>query len=173
MPTPDSTFELPAEPLNEKELDIYRDQLIAFKAELDEYKAKLDSHESSRERIFEQRKSAEEEYDKMIVYLAGGGLVLTVGFVKDLTKAAETQQIGWLLGCWISFAAALLVNLVSHALARLSADAFLTDHPKYKKYDGWVRAANLIALILVGCGVTAFLIFVYQNFPAHGQASIR
>jgi hypothetical protein len=42
----------------------------------------LKSHEETRQHVLEQRKSAEEEYDKLIVYLAAGGLVLTVGFVR-------------------------------------------------------------------------------------------
>lgn len=168
MPAPESTHQLPTEPLTEPELVEYHQQLEEWDTKLRKFAADLNSHEKTQERVLVQRKSAEEEYDKLIVYLAGGGLVLTVGFVKDLTKAAETRQVGWLLGCWITFAAALLVNLISHILARLAADAFLVNNPKWEKLDRWVSNSNWIALILVGIGVLAFIIFVFQNFPVHG-----
>lgn len=168
MPAPEPTHQTPTEPLNEQELEEYQGKLEAWDAELQKFKADLNSHEETRQRVLEQRKSAEEEYDKLIVYLAAGGLVLTVGFVKDLTKAAETHQVGWLLGCWITFAAALVVNLASHALARMAADAFLINKSNWEKLDRLVMRSNWLALILVGLGVTAFLIFVFQNFPTHG-----
>jgi len=168
MPAPESTHQPPNEPLTEPELVEYHQQLEEWDTKLKKFAADLNSHEKTQERVLVQRKSAEEEYDKLIVYLAGGGLVLTVGFVKDLTKAAETRQVGWLLGCWITFATALLVNLVSHILSRSAADAFLVNNPKWEKLDWWVSNSNWIALILVGIGVLSFIIFVFQNFPVHG-----
>jgi hypothetical protein len=168
MPAPEPTHQPPAEPRTEQELEEYQRQLEGWEADLQKFKADLNSHEETRQRVLEQRKSAEEEYDKLIVYLAAGGLVLTVGFVKDLTKAAETHQVGWLLGCWITFAAALIVNLASHALSRMAADAFLINQSNWSRLDRLVMWANWVALILVGLGVVAFLIFVFQNFPAHG-----
>jgi hypothetical protein len=168
MPAHESTHQSPTEPFTEQELDEYFRQLEEWDVKLKKFAADLNSHEKTQERVLVQRKSAEEEYDKLIVYLAGGGLVLTVGFVKDLTKAAQTHQVGWLLGCWITFAAALIVNLASHALSRLAADAFLINNPKWEKIDGWVITSNWVALTLVGIGVISFLTFVFQNFPAHG-----
>jgi hypothetical protein len=168
MAAPEPTYQAPTEPLNEQELDEYHRQLEQWDAELKKFAADLNSHEKTQERVLVQRKSAGEEYDKLIVYLAGGGLVLTVGFVKDLTKAAETQHVGWLLGCWICFAAALISNLASHAFSRLAADDFLTNNPKWKKKDWWVNIFNWTALTLVGAGVVFFLVFVFQNFPKHG-----
>lgn len=47
----------------------------------------------------ENRKSSELEYDKLIVYLAGGGLVFTIGFVKDLMQLTKSSHLSWLL-CW-------------------------------------------------------------------------
>lgn len=168
MPAPEPTHQPLPELNSEQELEEYKRQLEEWDAKLQKFKTELNSHEETRKRVLEQRKSAEEEYDKMIVYLAGGGLVLTVGFVKDLTKAAETDHVGWLLGCWICFAAALIVNLASHAFSRLAADDFLINNPKWKKKDWWVASCNWTSLILVGGGVISFLVFVFQNFPKHG-----
>lgn len=101
---PESAAISPVEPLTEEQLVVYDQQLSDWNQRPQVYAADLNSHEKSRERALENRKNAEIEYDKLIVYLAGGGLVLTVGFVKDLTKAAKTTDVGWLLGCWICFA---------------------------------------------------------------------
>lgn len=164
---PEPTFTTPTTPLTEEELAEYQQKLTDWNQELETYAANLDSHDKSRERALDNRKNAEIEYDKLIVYLAGGGLVLTVGFIKDITKAAKTTDVGWLLGCWICFALALLVNLVSHALTRMAADALLTDAPNWKKLDKKVNWANWTCLILVGLGIFVFLVFVFLNFPAH------
>ena len=36
--------------------------------------------------LYEIRKYAGEHYDKLIIYLSSGALVLTVGFVKDIVE---------------------------------------------------------------------------------------
>ena len=75
----------------------------------------------------ENRKSSELEYDKLIVYLAGGVLVLTIGFVKDLMQLTKSAHLDWLLLCWVLFALCLLINLLSHRLAKQAFDSYLRE----------------------------------------------
>lgn len=113
----------------------------------------------------ENRKNSELEYDKLIVYLAGGGLVLTIGFVKDLMQLSKAAHIGWLLLCWVLFALCLLTNLFSHRLAKVAFDSYLREEtgPKHEQKKWRVEFANIICFLLVAGGTLAFVVFVFLN----------
>jgi hypothetical protein len=81
-----------------------------------------------RAKLFQEMyKSAGDEFDKQVVYLSGGGLVLTIGFVKDIVKLSATAFLPFLLLSWILFAATLLLNLWSHKASATSTDLFLSQ----------------------------------------------
>nr|GEW82229.1 hypothetical protein [Tanacetum cinerariifolium] len=93
----------------------------------EKYQEELEHFKRETLSALETRKSSEQEYDKLIVYLAGGGLVLTIGFVKDLMQLTKSAYIGWLLACWLFFALCLLTNLFSHYLAKQAFDSYLRE----------------------------------------------
>lgn len=113
----------------------------------------------------ENRKNSELEYDKLIVYLAGGGLVLTIGFVKDLMQLSKAAHIGWLMLCWALFALCLLTNLFSHRLAKQAFDSYLREETglKHERKKWRVDIANMICFLLVAGGTLAFVVFVFLN----------
>jgi hypothetical protein len=65
----------------------------------------------------ELHKSSAQEYDKQTVYLAGGGLALTLTFAKDIIHITGSHAIPLLILTWIAFATALLCNLISQRKA--------------------------------------------------------
>lgn len=113
----------------------------------------------------DNRKNSELEYDKLIVYLSGGGLVLTIGFVKDLMQLSKAAHIGWLLLCWALFALCLLTNLLSYRLAKRAFDSYLREEtgPKHERKKWWVEFANVVCFSLVAGGTLAFVVFVFLN----------
>jgi hypothetical protein len=137
------------------EMAAYEEQMEQFKREI---LAALDN-----------RKSSEQEYDKLIVYLAGGGLALTIGFVKDLMQLTKSAYLGCLLTCWALYALCLLTNLWSHWLAKKAFDSYLReeklDVQQRKKW--WVEAANVICFLLVAGGTLSFVLFVFLNLVYH------
>jgi preprotein translocase subunit Sss1 len=137
------------------------------KEQLAAYKQQLAAYEESRKLAAEDRKYSEQEFDKLVIYLAGGGLVLTIGFVKDLIKITEATNITLLILCWAGFISSLLMNLISHRLAVWARDAFLSDLPVWRQRDRYTRWANLLCLVLITLGVLFFVFFVVQNLPAH------
>lgn len=156
----------PVEPLTEEQLVVYDQQLSDWDQKLQAYAADLNSHEKSRERALENRKNAEIEYDKLIVYLADGGLVLTLGFVERPYQGRQNHRRGLAAG---------LLDLLRAGLAGQSA--FPRAYPnglrcaayrrtQLEKLDNQVNWANSIYILLVGLGIFAFLIFVFINFPA-------
>lgn len=132
-----------------------------------EYEDQLAVYVESRKLAEEHRKYSEQEYDKLIIYLAGGGLVLTIGFVKDIINMTAAVNTTLLLLCWVSFILCLLTNLISHRLAVAARDAFLSDKPTWRRKDRYTRWANQLCLALIVLGVIFFVAFVVQNLPAH------
>jgi hypothetical protein len=138
-------------------------------AEMAAYEEQLEQFKRETLAALENRKSSEQEYDKLIVYLAGGGLVLTIGFVKDLLQLTKSAYLGWLLACWVLYALCLLTNLWSHWLAKKAFDSYLREEKKdvqdQKKW--WVDAANVICFLLVAGGTLSFVLFVLLNLFYH------
>lgn len=100
----------------------------------------------------------------MIVYLSGGGLVLTIGFVGDVIKF-ETSTAQWLLlTTWICFTTSMITILFSHRSSLKSIDLELIG--KDKKSDFWDRITkflNWVGLLSFILGVILFVIYVMLN----------
>lgn len=141
----------------------------AYAAALEQYQEQLEQFKRETLAALENRKSSEQEYDKQVVYLAGGGLVLTIGFVKDLLTLTKSAHLWALLTCWVLYALCLLTNLASHWLARQAFDSYLreesADLQRYKKRQ--VEVANVICFLLVAGGTFAFVLFVFLNILCH------
>lgn len=109
---------------------------------------------------------SEESFDKQIVYLAGGGLVLTVGFVKEVVSDLTNSSLLWMLySSWVLFAMTLVINLVSHKFSTKSVDYFLES--KFDKGTKWNRIAtlcNTLSVVLLFCAIISFIIFTLNNF---------
>jgi hypothetical protein len=140
-----------------------------YAAAQEQYKEQLEQFKRETLAALENRKSSEQEYDKLIVALAGGGLALTIGFVKDLMQLTKSAYLGWLLTCWALFALCLLTNLWSHWLAKQAFDAYLREDPltlqNHKKW--WVEVANVSCFVFVAAGTLAFVLFVFLNLLRH------
>lgn len=110
------------------------------------------------------RDYSEEQFDQLIVYLSGGGLVLTIGFVDDVIKF-ETSTAQWLLlSTWICFTISMITILFSHRSSLRSIDLELLG--KDKKSDFWdtiTKLFNWFGLLSFILGVILFLIYVMLN----------
>ena len=133
----------------------------------------------------ELHKLSSQEFDKQVVYIAGGGLALTLTFAKDIAAVTNSFFIPLLLLTWLCFAAALLINLFSHRKATTSHDAARSLHQHYLERheakelihqpscDVWsaqmhtgnaqVHRLNHWSFLTVGAGIGCFILFVLLN----------
>lgn len=149
----------------------------------------------------DRQKESGQEFDKQIVYIAGGGLALTLTIAKDIVALAGKQHIYLLLLAWLSFAVALFLNLVSHRVATRLYDALASIHLHYRerytaqkpidllKMQQESTKANAASSVLgrlntfslwgVAIGIFSFVIFTFINFstmpdkPADDQPVIH
>ncbi len=133
----------------------------------------------------ELHKLSSQEFDKQVVYIAGGGLALTLTFAKDIASVTSSLFIPLLLITWLLFAGALLINLFSYRKAAQSYDASTSLHRHYRerhvacisidqpKCDAWkmamvdgdaaVHRLNAWSFGAVAAGIATFILFVLLN----------
>jgi len=114
--------------------------------------------------ILKMRDYAEEQFDKLIVYLNGGALVLTIGFVKDITKITKETDTTILILSWSSFVVSLLLILLSHKSALASTNYELKLKEKTSDcFDIITRILNWLSFLILITGLILFIIFISKN----------
>ena len=73
--------------------------------------------ERKADRIYSAR-----QYDKLIVYLSGGGLVITTGISSNIIKLNEAANPIIIVLSWALFTLALISNLISQLSSRRSME---------------------------------------------------
>jgi len=117
-----------------------------------------------RKKLLEIRNYSEEQFDKLIIYLSSGGLVLTVGFVNDLIEIDQSNCISLLITTWISFTLSLIINLFSHRTSLRSTDLELKEEDsKSEFWDEVTNFLNWTGLIFFIIGVLSFIIYFLIN----------
>jgi len=115
--------------------------------------------------LHEIRTYAGQSFDKQIVYLAGGGLVLTIGFIERIIPDLTKSEYTWFLyGTWIFFVLTLIANLLSHRCTTASIDYFISgEDAKGAKWNTLVSIANTSSVICLSIGTISFIVFIIKN----------
>jgi len=134
------------------------------------YKMKTEKEKSSQEnsdwlaQIRKIREYSSEQFDKLLVYLSSGALVLTLGFVKDIVKISDETDKSLLIASWSLYALSLLLILFSHKSSIISMDFELNKKSKKSDlFDIITEVLNWSSTISLLAGIITFIIFVYKN----------
>ncbi|MBL1280685.1 MAG: hypothetical protein COA33_010445 [Fluviicola sp.] len=124
-----------------------------------------DTEEEKRDiAIVKMRDYAEEQYDKLLVYLNSGALVLTVGFVKDIVEITDETNTTLLKISWICFTASLLVILISHRTGIIATNFDIKGAEKISNvWNNFTKFLNWLAMMTLAFGIITFLIFVSKT----------
>lgn len=130
---------------------------------------------------------AYEQFDKLIITLASGGLVLTIGFVKDIVHIIPSTDTTLLKYSWYLFTSSLIIALLGHIFAILANRIIISikieeiDAHKEKvefnnnsiriRLKRWIfksinlslKSTNIIAFISLLTAIIVFVTFVNQN----------
>lgn len=114
--------------------------------------------------VRKMRDYAQEEFDKLIVYLSSGGLVLTVGFVKDLVDLDEACWKFLLILSWAGFIISLIMILLSHRSAIKASTLELIElHDESDNQDQKTERLNFFSFIVLIAAVIVFVLFISIN----------
>ena len=119
--------------------------------------------------LYETRRYAGEQYDKLIVYLSSGALTLTVGFIEKIVDLSKVKDLTLLYLSWVLFSASLILILISHRTSLLSID--LEIKTKDKMSNVWNIVTDVLNWISMGAlvvGIIIFIQFVSITFAMQG-----
>jgi hypothetical protein len=124
----------------------------------------MTEEEKYSDKVQKDRDYSSDLFDKQLVYLSAGALVLTIGFVKDLVVITDETNTILLIISWISFTLSLIAMLLSHRSSVYSMDYELDG--KSKKSDDWdliTKFLNWVSTLSLIIGIILFIIFISKN----------
>ncbi len=137
-----------------------------------------EQHLKYREVLVSAEQKAQEEFDKTVLSLSGGGLGVSFVFLKDVIGSEPVLSPYYLTGAWVSWALSILAVLFSYHLSHKTIhrmiqqiDAGQGDAPGF---GGWYASVtqwlNAIGGALFVVGVLSITVFACVNFT-HKETS--
>ena len=129
-------------------------------------KQEIGNYDDRTSQLMNLRAEAERQFDKQIVYLSGGALVFSIGFVKDIIGVNKLPVCKWLLiASWVCFAVSLIVNLFSYLSSRKAIDKeLLEEEKKSNLYNYLTKNLNWLSISGLLLGLILLIVFATINF---------
>lgn len=127
-----------------------------------------------RQHLVLAEQKAQEDYDKAVLSLAGGGLGISLAFVEKVVGAGSLVKSWMLAGSWLCWAVSIACVLFSYFLSRRAlrcAIAQVDDGPiQLRRLGGRMatatEVANCFSGLLFVIGVILISIFAVKNLEA-------
>ncbi len=115
--------------------------------------------------LLEIRAESERQFDRQIIYLSGGALVFSIGFVKDIIGNEEPVCKWMLILSWVCFSVALIINLFSYLSTKKAIDHDILGKEKYSKlFNTLTNILNWISILNLLTGLFLVILFAIKNF---------
>ena len=113
---------------------------------------------------------SEDDFEKNLVYLSAGSLVLSIGFIEKIVPMDNAKYTGFLIVSWCLIALTLLLNLASYLIsadngtkAREDLDNDVFDYKerydKLKARNKKIRKVNWTSYSLFSLGIISIIIY--------------
>jgi hypothetical protein len=118
----------------------------------------------------------QEEIDKAILALSGGGLGVSLVFIKDVIGSNPLAMPGLLMAAWVAWGVSTLVVLLSFHFSNLTIREGIRQidsgtaytHPFGGRYANWTQGLNGLGAGLFFIGVVCMTMFAFVNLPVQG-----
>ncbi len=113
-----------------------------------------------------------EQFDKSILFIASGALGGSFAFIKDVIPDLSKAFGKWLLiSSWYIFGIVIFISLVNHFISALACSRSIKHaelpykkfNRKIKKWNNWIRALNVVMIVLILLGTIFLINFINQN----------
>lgn len=129
-----------------------------------------DDEKKAIDRLKDAQHEQASSFDKAILSLSSGGLVLSLAVVKDLVNTATLHCIGLLITSWCGFGLSILAMVVSFRMSMYWIQKYLESDLSFKRYHRVTRWTNHISIITLATGVVALLLFATINISSRNTA---
>jgi len=117
---------------------------------------------------------SEDDFEKNLVYLSAGSLVLSIGFIEKIVPMDNAKYTWFLIVSWCLIALTLLLNLASYLIsadngteAREDLDNHVLDdkerYDKLKARNKKIRKVNWTSYSLFSLGIISMIIYCSIN----------
>lgn len=127
-----------------------------------------------RQHLVLAEQKAQEDYDKAVLALSGGGLGVSLAFLEKVVGPGPLQSKYFLAGAWLSWAVSIASVLVSYFLSRHALRCAIEQvdgtRPHIRRLGGKMAIATEIANVVSGLcfivGVVLITFFAVFNLEA-------
>ena len=116
---------------------------------------------------------SEDDFEKNLVYLSAGSLVLSIGFIEKIVPMSKASCIGLLIISWFMIALTLLLNLASYLISASHSTKAREDldnqidsklrYDKVKNRNRKIRLVNWTSYTLFSLGIASLIIYCSIN----------
>jgi hypothetical protein len=127
-----------------------------------------DEQQSYRDHLVSARENASRDYDKAVLSLAAGALVISITFIHNI--APHPKDTVYVLVAWVLFAVTLVIVVVSLLTSQSGLLGAINDHDAHKdpgmQRQKLMTALNIIAGATFILGVVSLIVFAVLNLNA-------
>jgi hypothetical protein len=124
--------------------------------------------QSYRDHLVSARENASRDYDKALLTLAAGALVISITFIHNI--APHPKDTGFVLVTWVLFAATLVAVVTSLLTSQRELLSAIKDHDAGKVADNQrgnvTTVLNIVAGVAFLLGVASLIVFALFNLNA-------
>jgi hypothetical protein len=127
-----------------------------------------------RQHLILAEQKAQEDYDKAVLTLSGGGLGVSLAFVEKVIGSGTLERSWLLAGSWLCWAVSIAAVLCSYFLSRHALRCAISqvdgDQPQIRRLGGRMAVATEVANFMSGLlfviGVVLISVFAVTNLEA-------
>jgi hypothetical protein len=121
--------------------------------------------------LLEAYYKGQETFEKQLSYISGGGLAISIAFIKDIVgELSLTTGKFFLISSWITFSLTLLLNFISHVVSTNTIreqigkiDEGRFDFDKADSKFNLIKIINIFCISLLIIGIVSIIVFVIIN----------
>jgi hypothetical protein len=150
-------------------------------ATYEDLKQNHDQHMSERDKLIDAARESSRTFDKAVLAFGAAVFGASVAFLKDVAPKPQPDTLLWLGISWSCFTVGLLAVVLSFlfshkaCISRIEESAATLANPKAKAakdlWGGLTSFCNYACVVLLFCGVVAWIVFAVENLAQSGGKS--
>lgn len=118
--------------------------------------------------LYEMYKESSKQFDRNVLYIASGALVLSLTFIKEIVDFKTVQCKPLLVISWSLFVVVIIISLISHYFSMRAINQKMKtieddNDPTTSLLNSIVEGMNIIMIILLPLALLFLMIFTYLN----------
>ena len=131
----------------------------------------MSNKDENREAFLRVKEKSEDDFEKNIVYISAGTLVLSLTFIEKIVDVQDSNALWVLVIAWTFLALTLIGNLLSHHVSSYFHDLCANEYDdgdenlikNINKRNRILRIWNIVSISTLFIGITFLIVFSSIN----------